>query len=75
MQKFLNHLQAKAYQNRTVGILENGSWAPSAARTMKQLLEGMKDINIVEPVVTIKSVMKEQDIPAMEKLAKCIAES
>lgn len=75
MQKFLNHLQTKAYQNRTVGILENGSWAPSAARTMKQLLEGMRDINIVEPVVTIKSVMKEQDIPAMEQLAKCIAES
>ena len=73
MQEFLNHLQAKAYQNRTVGILENGSWAPSAARTMKQLLEGMKDINLVEPVVTIKSVMKEQDIPAMEQLADVIA--
>jgi flavorubredoxin len=73
MQEFLNHLQSKAYQKRTVGILENGSWAPTAARVMKQQLETMKDITLVEPVVTIKSVMKEADLPAMEELAKAIA--
>jgi flavorubredoxin len=73
MQEFLNHLQSKAYQKRTVGILENGSWAPTAARVMKQQLETMKDITLVEPVVTIKSAMKEADLPAMEELAKAIA--
>jgi flavorubredoxin len=75
MQEFLNHLQSKAYQKRTVGILENGSWAPTAARVMKQQLESMKDITLVEPVVTIKSAMKESDLPAMEELAKAIADA
>ena len=75
MQEFLNHLQSKAYQNRTVGILENGSWAPSAARTMKQMLEGMKNLTLVEPVVTIKSTMKEQDVPALKELADAIAKA
>ena len=69
MQDFLHHLQSKAYQNRKVGIVENGSWAPTAARTMKSILETMKNIEIVEPVVTIRSVMKESDLPAMEQLA------
>lgn len=69
MQDFLHHLQAKAYQKRKVGILENGSWAPTAARTMKGLLENMKAVEIAEPVVTIKSTLKEEDIPALEKLA------
>lgn len=69
MQDFLHHLQAKAYQKRKVGILENGSWGPSAARTMKGILETMKEIEIVEPVVTIKSTLKESDLPELEKLA------
>ena len=56
MQDFLHHLQAKAFQNRTVGLIENGSWAPTAAKTMRNILETMKNITIVEPVVTIKSV-------------------
>ncbi len=72
MQDFLHHLQMKGYRNRTIGILENGSWAPTAARTMKKMLEEMKDITIVEPVVTIKSTMKESDMPAMEELASVI---
>ncbi|HBV45581.1 MAG TPA: flavodoxin, partial [Eubacterium sp.] len=63
MQDFLHHLQAKAFQNRTVGLIENGSWAPTAAKTMRNILETMKNITIVEPVVTIKSVLKETDIP------------
>lgn len=75
MQDFLNHLQAKAYQNRTVGILENGSWGPTAARTMKGSLDTMKNITLVEPVVTIRSTMKDSDLPAMEALAEAIAEA
>lgn len=69
MQDFLHHLQSKAYQNRKVGIMENGSWAPTAARAMKSVLETMKNITIVEPVVTIRSTMKESDLPALEQLA------
>lgn len=69
MLDFLHHLQAKAYQNRTVGLIENGSWAPTAAKTMRGILETMKNITIGEPVVTIKSVLKEADIPALEQLA------
>ena len=72
MESFLAHLKSKAYQKRTVGILENGSWAPCAARTMKGYLEGMKEVTEVEPVVTIKSTMKEGDIPAMEALADAL---
>ena len=75
MQEFLNHLQAKAYQKRTVGILENGSWGPTAARTMKGILDTMKNITLVEPVVTIRSTMKDSDLPAMEALAGAIAEA
>ena len=72
MQDFLHHLQAKAFQNRTIGLIENGSWAPTAARTMRNILETMKNITIVEPVVTIKSVLKETDIPALEQLADAL---
>lgn len=72
MQDFLHHLQAKAFQNRTVGLIENGSWAPTAAKTMRNILEIMKNITIVEPVVTIKSVLKATDIPALEQLADAI---
>ena len=72
MQDFLHHLQAKAFQNRTVGLIENGSWAPTAARTMRNILETMKNITIVEPVVTIKSVLKETDIPALDQLADAL---
>ena len=72
MQDFLHHLQAKAFQNRTVGLIENGSWAPTAAKTMRNILETMKNITIVEPVVTIKSVLKETDIPALDQLADAL---
>lgn len=72
MQDFLHHLQAKAFQNRTVGLIENGSWAPTAAKTMRNILETMKNITIVEPVVTIKSVLKQTDIPALDQLADAL---
>ena len=73
MQDFLHHLQSKAYQNRTVGIFENGSWGPTAGRTMKAILETMKNVTIVDPMVTIKSTMKDADIPALEALADMVA--
>ena len=62
----------KAYQKRKVGIIENGSWAPTAAKTMKKLLEGCKDIEIVEPTVTIWSRMKESDIPQLQALVEAM---
>ena len=72
MHMFLWKLKMKAYQNRTVGILENGSWAPSAGKAMRAILEQLKNVNIVEPTVTIRSSMKQADLPAMEALADAI---
>ena len=69
MADFLHHLQSKNFQRRRVALLENGSWAPTAGRVMRALLGEMKEIDIVEPVVTIRSRMKESDLPAMEQLA------
>lgn len=69
MHDFLHHLLIKNYQKRTVAIVENGSWAPSAARVMREMLEKMKDVTIVEPTVTIRSRMKTTDLPALEALA------
>ena len=70
MQTFLNTLKAKNYQNRKVGIVENGSWAPSAGKCMKASLEEMKDIKIIEPMITIKSAMKKENEKELEELAK-----
>ena len=70
MEVFLNRLAHKGYKNRTVAIIENGTWAPSAARKMKEILSTMKDINIIDNVVTIKSSMKDDTVVAMKELAK-----
>ena len=69
MEDFLHHLKSKTYRKRTVALMENGSWAPVAAKSMRTLLEQMKDITICEKVVTIKSAMKEATIADMEALA------
>ncbi len=69
MEDFLHHLQSKAFQKRKVALMENGSWAPSAAKAMRGILETMKDIEIPEPVITIRSTMKETDAEAIEELA------
>ena len=69
MYDFLHHLDIKAYQRRRVGLVENGSWAPSAARTMRSMLEAMKQVEIVEPVVTLRGRMKPADLPQLEALA------
>ncbi len=68
MTKFLNVLKIKAYQKRKVALVENGSWAPSAARVMKTYVEGFKDVTLIESVVTIKSTLKEADIAKLEEL-------
>ena len=72
MNDLLHHLKIKNYQNRKVGIIENGSWAPQAAKKMREYLEGMKDINIVEPVITIKSVRKSSDDDKFKALAEAM---
>ena len=70
MHDFLHHLKIKSYQKRKVAIMENGSWAPTAGRVMRAMLEGMKSIDIVEPMVTIRSRMKDGDLPEMEQLVE-----
>lgn len=69
MEQFLYHLKERNYQNRKIGILQNGSWAPSAEKTIKGILKDMKDIQIVDKTVTIKSTMKDTDIADLEELA------
>lgn len=69
MEAFLHHLKSKAYQNRKVALVENGSWAPCASKTMLSVLDSMKNVEVCENKVTIKSVMKDADIPVMEALA------
>ena len=69
-EKFLRHLKAKNYQNRKVGIIENGSWAPMAGKHMKDILKDMKDISICEPMVTIKTTMNDETVSKIEELAE-----
>lgn len=70
MSDFIHHLKSKAFQNRNVALVENGSWAPSAAKTMKAEFEQMKNITFVGDTVTIKTRVKPADIEALEKLAE-----
>ena len=69
MHDFLYHLQIKNYQKRRFAIVENGSWAPSAGRVMRSMIEAMKECEIVEPMVTIRSRMKSADEAQLEQLA------
>ena len=75
MHEFLHKLIIKNYQNRRVGILENGSWAPTAGKVMRNMLLEMKNLDIVAPMVTIRARMKAEDRPAMEELADAILNS
>ena len=72
MREFINHLTERGYQNRKVGIIENGSWAPMAAKVMKEMLSGCKNLEIVEPVVTIKSALNAASEEALSQLAEAI---
>ncbi len=73
METFLNHLTAHNFQNRKVAFMENGTWAPAAARVMMKMLEGCKDLTFVEPTVTIRSVLNEDSEKQLEELAKELA--
>lgn len=70
MHDFLHHLQHKNFQKRKVGIVENGSWAPSAGRVMRKMLEEMKEIEIVSPMVTLRSAMQPTDAETVNELVK-----
>ena len=74
MEDFLMHLKSKAYQNRKVGIVENGTWAPTAARVMKSYVENFKNVTLAEPVVTIRSALNETSEKALEELASAMAD-
>ena len=72
MEDFLHHLKAKNYQNRKVALIENGSWAPSAGKVMRSLLEGMKNITIYDEFVSIRSTLKEDSVAALKALADAL---
>ncbi len=72
MEDFLNHLRAKNFQKRKVAYIQNGSWAPSAGKTMKAIVEPLKNITEVEPMVTIKSSLKTENIVELEALADAL---
>lgn len=69
MESFIAHLKSKNYQNRKVAFIENGSWAPIAAKKMRAELEGLKNLTFADTTVSIKSAMKEADIKQLEALA------
>ena len=70
MEDFLSHLKSKAYQNRTVALIENGTWAPMAGKHMRQALESMKNVTILEDILTIKSAPDKQTWEALRKLVE-----
>ena len=72
MHDFLQHLKAKNYQNRKVAFIENGSWAPVAGRKMKEAMQQMKDITLVDPVVTVESTVKADTISQLTSLAEAL---
>lgn len=72
MNDLLHHLKIKNFQGRKVGIIENGSWAPIAGKKMKEYFDAMKDITVVEPVVTIKGVKKASDDASFSALASAM---
>ncbi len=72
MHDFLYHLQIKGFQRRRFALVENGSWAPSAGKVMTEMIGQLKDCQIVAPVVTIRSRMKEADLPNLEALADAV---
>ncbi|GFI04483.1 MAG: FprA family A-type flavoprotein [Lachnospiraceae bacterium] len=72
MEDFLHHLKGKNYQKRTVALIENGSWAPSANRAMTELLSQMKDISILDSSVTIRGALKDEDVQVLSDLADAL---
>ncbi len=75
MEHFLNQLKGKNYQKRKIGIIENGTWAPSAGKCMKDIISNMKDITIYEPTITIMSTLNEETSIKLDELACKILEN
>jgi flavorubredoxin len=72
MHMFLHKLRLKGFQNRRVALVENGSWAPQAVRVMKEMLAPCKNIEIVEPTLTIRGSLKPDQIPALESISDAL---
>lgn len=70
MKEFIHHLTERSYQKRTIGLMENGSWAPTAAKTMRAMLEGSKEITFLEPTVKIMSALNDESRAQIEALAE-----
>ena len=73
MENLLLDLKAHNFQNRTVAIIENGSWAPQAGKLMRELVDGMKNMRVLEESVTLRSACKEDQRAALEALADAVA--
>lgn len=73
MRQFIEHLTARNYQKRKVGLIENGSWAPTAAKVMREMLSGAKDLVWIEPTVRILSSLKDDDLHSIQELAQALA--
>ncbi len=69
MHEFVHHLEERGYRNRTIGLIENGTWAPTAARKMKQMLENCKDLTYTDTTVTIKSALTDANVAQLDALA------
>lgn len=72
MEDFINHLRIKTYQNRKVGFIENGTWAPMSGKKMKEAMESMKNVAVIEPVVTVESAVKANTVEALKVLADAL---
>lgn len=70
MRQFIDHLTERNYQNRTIGFIENGTWAPAAAKTMKAMFEKSKNINYIDTTVTLRSAMTEENAEAIDRMAE-----
>lgn len=70
MKQFIDHLTERNYQNRTIGFIENGTWAPTAAKIMKAMFEKSKNINYIDTTVTLRSAMTEENAEAIERMAE-----
>lgn len=75
MYSFLHALEMKGYRNRKVAIIENGSWAPSAAKIMRAMLGNMKDIYIMPDALTLRGVFKVSDSLEIDRLARKLSEA
>ena len=73
MKTFLTYLVDRNFQNKTIGLIENGTWMPMAAKAMKKQLENAKNIEYVEPIVSIKGEINEEQLLQINELAKILA--